>query len=39
MAVYDEYNAKNAVGALIYLEELIAALEARIEALENPEPE
>jgi hypothetical protein len=37
MAAYDEYNLRQDIGAILYLEGLIVALEARVEALENPE--
>lgn len=37
MAVFDVFNSRNAVGALIYLEGVIADLEARVAALEEPE--
>jgi hypothetical protein len=37
MAARDEYNLRQDIGAILYLEGLIVALEARVEALENPE--
>jgi hypothetical protein len=37
MSAYDVFNARNAVGAIVYLDGLVAALDARITALENPE--
>lgn len=36
MSAYDVYNTRNAVGAIVYLDDLIAALDARITALEPP---